>query len=151
MGVAVYERDRSRTDRLEGYRIHINPAGSRALKACLPTPVFESFVATAGEPGGIGFLTEQLKELVVINGETTADPAESSHTVGRITLRHLLLSGLDDVVRFGKTTKGSSVGIALQVSERDHESAAVERHAGQSGSISSMPMATTPRASRSGG
>jgi 2-polyprenyl-6-methoxyphenol hydroxylase-like FAD-dependent oxidoreductase len=103
MSVAVYERDASPTDRLEGYRIHINPAGSRALKACLPPPVWESFVATAGEPGGLGFLTERLSELVVINGEATADPAEGSHAVDRITLRQLLLSGLDDAVHFGKT------------------------------------------------
>jgi 2-polyprenyl-6-methoxyphenol hydroxylase-like FAD-dependent oxidoreductase len=103
VSVAVYERDASPTDRLEGYRIHINPAGSRALKACLPPPVWDSFVATAGEPGGLGFLTEQLSELAVINGEATADPAEGSHAVDRITLRHLPLSGLDDAVHFGKT------------------------------------------------
>ncbi|MGH3813796.1 MAG: FAD-dependent oxidoreductase [Pseudonocardiaceae bacterium] len=103
VSVAVYERDRSPTDRLDGYRIHINPAGSRALKACLPPPVWDSFVASAGEPGGLGFLTEQLQELVVINDETTADPAQGSHAADRITLRHLLLSGLDDTVHFGKT------------------------------------------------
>jgi 2-polyprenyl-6-methoxyphenol hydroxylase-like FAD-dependent oxidoreductase len=102
VSVAVYERDGSPTDRLEGYRIHINPAGSRALKACLPPPVWESFVATAGEPGGLGFLTEQLSELVVLNGDTMADPAEGSHAVDRITLRHLLLSDLDDALHFGK-------------------------------------------------
>ncbi len=103
VSVAVYERDRSRTDRLEGYRIHINPAGSRALKVCLPPPVWDSFVATAGEPGGIGFLTEQMRELMIINGEPSADPAQGSHAVDRITLRHLLLSGLDDgTVHFGK-------------------------------------------------
>ncbi|MGH3779082.1 MAG: FAD-dependent oxidoreductase, partial [Pseudonocardiaceae bacterium] len=103
VSVAVYERDRSRTDRLEGYRIHINPAGSRALNACLPPRVWNSFVSTAGEPGGIGFLSEQLKELVVINGETTPDPMQRSHAVDRITLRQLLLSDLDDTVHFGKT------------------------------------------------
>ena len=31
VSVAVYERDRSATDRLQGYRVHINPAGSSAL------------------------------------------------------------------------------------------------------------------------
>lgn len=31
VSVAVYERDRDRTDRLAGYRIHINPAA-----ACVP-------------------------------------------------------------------------------------------------------------------
>jgi salicylate hydroxylase len=28
VSVAVYERDRTATDRLQGYRVHINPAGS---------------------------------------------------------------------------------------------------------------------------
>jgi flavin-dependent dehydrogenase len=31
VSVAVYERDRTRADWLQGYRIHINPAGSKAL------------------------------------------------------------------------------------------------------------------------
>ena len=38
ISVAVYERDRTLTDRLQGYRVHINPSGSRALHACLPPP-----------------------------------------------------------------------------------------------------------------
>lgn len=104
MSVAVYERDRGPTDRPEGYRIHLNPAGSRALHACLPPQVWDSFVATAGEPGGLGFLTEQLRELVVITDVPSADPAQGSHAVDRITLRQLLLSGLDGSVHFGKTS-----------------------------------------------
>lgn len=83
--------------------IHINPAGSRALHACLPSHIWDAFVSTAGDPGGIGFLTEQLRELLVINGENPGDPAESSHAVDRITLRHLLLSELGEIVQFGKT------------------------------------------------
>ncbi|MET1083726.1 MAG: NAD(P)-binding protein, partial [Burkholderiales bacterium] len=34
--VTVYERTEARTDWLQGYRIHINPHGSRALHDCLP-------------------------------------------------------------------------------------------------------------------
>ena len=36
IGVAVYERDRTRTDGLQGYRVGIDSDGSRALHACLP-------------------------------------------------------------------------------------------------------------------
>src|SRR5215468_5080190 len=36
VSVAVYERDRAVASRLQGYRVHINPAGGRALHACLP-------------------------------------------------------------------------------------------------------------------
>lgn len=105
--VAVYERDRDRTDRLAGYRIHINPAGSRALHACLPPALWEAFVATAGRPaGGFGLLTERLDELAVVDEVTmfaaTTDPAEGQHPVDRLTLRRLLLAGLGDVVKFDK-------------------------------------------------
>lgn len=105
--VAVYERDRGRTSRLEGYRLNINPAGSRALHACLPPAQWAAFVATAGDPrGGFRFLTERLEELAVFDqtgrwGATT-DPAESQHPVDRTTLRQVLLAGLDDVVHFDK-------------------------------------------------
>ena len=34
--VAVYERDTGPGQRWDGYRIHINPVGARALRACLP-------------------------------------------------------------------------------------------------------------------
>ena len=107
VSVAVYERDRSRTSRLEGYRLNINPAGSRALHACLPPALWEAFVATAGDPrGGFGFLTERLEQLVVVDPAgrwgATADPAEGQHPVDRITLRQVLLAGLDDVVHFDK-------------------------------------------------
>ena len=33
--VALYERDRTRTDRLQGYRLHLDPTGDRALRECL--------------------------------------------------------------------------------------------------------------------
>ena len=106
VSVAVYERDRGRSSRLEGYRIHINPAGSRALHKCLPPALWEAFVATAGESGDLGFLTEKLNELVIIEEEAshggTTDPTEGSHAVDRVTLRRLLLAGLDAVVHFDK-------------------------------------------------
>jgi 2-polyprenyl-6-methoxyphenol hydroxylase-like FAD-dependent oxidoreductase len=45
--VAVYERDRTMTDRVQGYRVHINPAGSLALHECLPPQLFEASRAPA--------------------------------------------------------------------------------------------------------
>ncbi|MDT7789337.1 MAG: hypothetical protein QOF58_7756, partial [Pseudonocardiales bacterium] len=94
--VAVYERDLSRTDRLHGYRVHINPHGAAALRECLPTASWERFERSAGGGGnGFGFLTEQLKPLLVLDPE-----AERHYSASRITLRQVLLDGLD--VRFGK-------------------------------------------------
>src|ERR1700680_4738153 len=70
ISVAVYERDRTRTDRLQGYRIHISPGGSRALYACLPPALYELFVATCGRSsGGFRLVTEQLKELLRMEAE----------------------------------------------------------------------------------
>jgi 2-polyprenyl-6-methoxyphenol hydroxylase-like FAD-dependent oxidoreductase len=94
--VAVYERDLSRTDRLQGYRVHINPHGAAALRECLPAANWERFERSAGSGGnGFGFLTEQLKPLLVL------EPDEEQHySASRITLRQVLLDGLD--VEFGK-------------------------------------------------
>src|SRR5215831_1251863 len=107
VSVAVYERTLVRTDWLQGYRIHISPHGSRALHECLPTELWDAFTATAGRPSaGFGFLTEQLKELLFLDRELLAgdeaSPVRSHHSVSRITLRQVLLGGMDDVVHHGK-------------------------------------------------
>jgi 2-polyprenyl-6-methoxyphenol hydroxylase-like FAD-dependent oxidoreductase len=106
VGVEVYERDRAAGSRWEGYRIYVNPAGSRSLRACLPDPLWAAFLATSGVAGPICWLTEQLDELVVVEESVlcpqgAADPAENHYAVDRRTLRRLLLSGLEDVVHFG--------------------------------------------------
>ncbi|MFI6102443.1 FAD-dependent oxidoreductase [Lentzea sp. NPDC051213] len=94
--VAVYERDLSRTDRLQGYRVHINPHGAAALRECLPAANWARFEQSAGTGGnGFGFLTEQLKPLLLLDPE-----AEQHYSASRITLRQVLLDGLD--VQFGK-------------------------------------------------
>lgn len=105
--VAVYERDLSRSERLDRYRLHISPAGSRALHACLPASAWKAFLTGVGEAeGGFGFLTERLQTLVVVDDDVmypqTADPAEQAHPADRMFLREVLLSGLDGVVRFGQ-------------------------------------------------
>ena len=108
--VVVHERDRSVGSRWEGYRIHINPVGARALHAVLPAAGWEEFLATAGPGGEFGFLTEQLDELVVVEESIMypgrADPAENHYAADRATLRRVLASGLDDVVRFGSEFVG---------------------------------------------
>src|SRR5947208_1276929 len=67
VSVSVYERSHTRTERLQGYRVHINPDGSRALHECLPPAQWAAFLATTGGTGGdFGFVTEQLKEIMVV-------------------------------------------------------------------------------------
>src|SRR5215469_7147904 len=109
VSVAVYERDRTRTDRVQGYRVHINPTGSRALHECLPPDLFDVFTRTCGKPGqGIRFITEQGKVLLALEGMNATeqfhgDGVAQHRSVSRITLRQVLLSGLGDIVHFGKT------------------------------------------------
>jgi 2-polyprenyl-6-methoxyphenol hydroxylase-like FAD-dependent oxidoreductase len=104
---AVYERDRAPTDRIQGYRVHISPAGSTALHDCLPSHLFDAFVRTCGKPSqGIRFVTEHMNVLLAIDQLNTPERSGTvaqHRSVSRITLREVLLSGLQDAVHFGKS------------------------------------------------
>jgi 2-polyprenyl-6-methoxyphenol hydroxylase-like FAD-dependent oxidoreductase len=101
ISVAVYERDRTRRDGLQGYRVGISPAGKRALRALLPPELYSTFLATcARRPTGSIQYTESRKVLFEALSLTEGDPDES---VSRMTLRQILLTGLEDVVTFDKT------------------------------------------------
>ena len=104
--VAVFERDATRRDGLQGYRVGIDPDGSRALHYCLPQELFDTFVATcARTPEWSNQLTEQRKELLALPATSSTDPdhVASERSVSRMTLRQVLLTGLEDTVAFGKT------------------------------------------------
>ncbi|MFG1626350.1 FAD-dependent oxidoreductase [Kribbella sp. NPDC049227] len=103
IGVTVFERDELRTDGLHGYRVGIDPDGSRALHALLPADLYDTFVATrARDPKYFNMLTEDLKEVLSFDLPESTDPVESEKSISRMTLRQVLLTGLDDVVEFGK-------------------------------------------------
>ncbi|MEU7898715.1 NAD(P)/FAD-dependent oxidoreductase [Nonomuraea sp. NPDC049152] len=105
VSVALYERDRAKDDRLQGYRIHITPKGCAALHECLPAELYDRFVATSGKPNTtLGFYDAKLQELLVIGEESAPEHyIDSFKSVSRISLREVLLSGLDDVVNYGKS------------------------------------------------
>jgi 2-polyprenyl-6-methoxyphenol hydroxylase-like FAD-dependent oxidoreductase len=104
IGVRVFERDRSRRDGLYGYRVGIDPDGSRALHAVLPPELFDTFVATCAKPmRALTFWTERLTEVLDLPFPNQDDPIESEKSVSRMTLRQVLLTGMDDVVEFDKT------------------------------------------------
>ena len=103
IGVTVFERDALRTDGLHGYRVGIDPDGSRALHTLLPKELYDTFVATkARDPKYFNMLTEDLKEVLSMELPESTDPVESEKSISRMTLRQVLLTGLDDVVEFGK-------------------------------------------------
>jgi salicylate hydroxylase len=105
IAATVYERDRAITDRLQGYRVHISPKGSRALHDCLPPDLFAAFAATCGHPPRtFRMMTERMRSLIAVSAfaNTAGDPVEQHRSVSRITLRQVLLSGLGERVQFGK-------------------------------------------------
>jgi 2-polyprenyl-6-methoxyphenol hydroxylase-like FAD-dependent oxidoreductase len=101
--VQVYERYGTRSDGLYGYRVGIDPIGSRALHECLPAELFDTFVATcARQPAYFNVLTERLKRTASIELPTDRLAVEAERSVSRSTLRQVLFTGMDDVVHFGK-------------------------------------------------
>jgi 2-polyprenyl-6-methoxyphenol hydroxylase-like FAD-dependent oxidoreductase len=103
VSVTVYERDRTRKDGLYGYRVGISPAGSYALKECLSPRLYDLFVATcARSPRYFNMLTERMSEVLSMDRFSGDDPVDSEKSVSRMTLRQVLLTGLEDVVVFDK-------------------------------------------------
>src|SRR5262249_10939047 len=104
IGVSVYERDLVPNADTGGYRVGISPAGSRALKACVPPDLYDLFVATcARAPRYFNMLTEQLCEVLCFELDgAAADIMDGEKNVVRKTLRRVLLTGLENHVWFGK-------------------------------------------------
>lgn len=101
----VFERDRNRSDGLQGYRVGISPEGARSLAACVPNDLFAIFQKTvAVTPEYFNMLTEQLQELLSIGGfsKASADGVSAEYSVSRMTVRQLLLTGIESNVQFGK-------------------------------------------------
>ena len=102
--VSIFERDLVPNADTGGYRVGISPAGSKALKACVPRDNYELFVATSARaPRNFTMYTEHFSEVLCleIEGEA-ADATDGEKNVIRKTLRRVLLKGLEDRVHFGK-------------------------------------------------
>jgi len=103
VSVVVYEKGPRGVDPrwLQGYQIHIDPNGAKALQDCLTPAIWGALVANAYEPSaGFQVLTEQMKQIAFVEPEIMNG---SSHIpIDRATLREMLLEGLDEMVHFGK-------------------------------------------------
>ncbi|WP_405057446.1 FAD-dependent monooxygenase [Kribbella sp. NBC_01505] len=125
--VRLYERDPSPVFRRQGYRIHISPAGEQALAAVLPEVVRRRVVETATHPGDLvaGF-DPQLNKLF----EQTfpvADP-ESVTSIDRYAFRRAMMTGLDEVIAFGKEFMSYGVvgdGVEIRFADGTTEAADV--------------------------
>ncbi|MGW7002180.1 FAD-dependent oxidoreductase [Streptomyces sp. NPDC054933] len=113
LDVVLYERDPDLATRNPGYRLHINSTGTTALSSVLHPRLRELFVATAGIPRQDALLfDEQLtpgpaRDLSDSRGvgNPAADVPEHL-VVDRSTLRRILYTGLENVVRFGARVTG---------------------------------------------
>ncbi|RUS19675.1 FAD dependent oxidoreductase [Endogone sp. FLAS-F59071] len=98
----LFERDKSKVDRLQGYRITLRKEGVSALKECLPPKLFSNVLTKdqyqGPEKPAMMFLTEQMSEMV----RFAVSEDEEQNPISRIILRKILLEGLDDYVRFDK-------------------------------------------------
>ena len=104
ISVAVYERDKSAQFRNQGYRISIKEEGSQALRDCLPENLFKLCVATAIRTATqLVVLDQQLKPKFARPLSHPSIPDETGFGVNRLTLREILLAGMEDIVHFGKT------------------------------------------------
>jgi 2-polyprenyl-6-methoxyphenol hydroxylase-like FAD-dependent oxidoreductase len=102
--VEVFERDKTPVDRQQGYRLSLSATGHRALRACLPDPLFAKLLASAARPSqGVTFLDHRLRRLLAIAlPPSDRNAIERELPVSRLALRRILCEGLDHVVRFGK-------------------------------------------------
>lgn len=127
IAVEVFERDRTPTDRLQGYRLSINAQGSEALKSYLPEKLFEQFVQGAAKPSeSVTFLDHRLGPLLGLDLTRSAkQPNEREWPVSRTTLRRVLLEGLDSIVHFGKTCTGFTNSANEQIAARFEDGSAV--------------------------
>ena len=104
--VAVFEKSRVRDDYVQGFRMRIRQRGLDALEACLPPHLHEAFLATLGRaPSESGIFDEWLRPLDDL-GALSGGQEEDTHlekSVSRITLRQVLLTGMDDVLDVGRS------------------------------------------------
>jgi 2-polyprenyl-6-methoxyphenol hydroxylase-like FAD-dependent oxidoreductase len=99
------ERDRTPTDRPQGYRLTINAAGARALQSCRPKANFDRYIAASAKVStDVTFLDHELRRLLAVKlPQTDQSAPDAGRPISRIALRQILLEGLEDVVSFGKT------------------------------------------------
>ncbi|ADD43510.1 FAD-dependent oxidoreductase [Stackebrandtia nassauensis] len=105
VNVRVFERDQSKTERLQGYRVHLSPKGCQALHECLPPELYQRFLATTGKSNSsLGFYDKDLRELLVVESEElkTEHDTANYRSVNRMALREVLISDLRESLELGK-------------------------------------------------
>jgi salicylate hydroxylase len=106
VSVAVYERDRSPRSRTQGYRLRISPAADAALRQCLPSNLYQLYLATSDKlPSDPVVAPDGTCNATSGKDRAAADSVSSRiHVaVSRETLRQVLLGNLYHIVHFDHT------------------------------------------------
>jgi hypothetical protein len=91
--VQVFERDRTPTDRPQGYRLTINAHGSYALRTFLPQANFARYIAALAKIStAVSFLDHKLRRLAAVY------QAANGRSIGALTAR-----GRSSVSRYGRS------------------------------------------------
>ncbi len=109
VAVTVFERTPSVRAGQRGYRININRAGGDALAACLPPELFRLYLATSHDEARarVGVFDHRMHPLYATDVGVDGTGAPRDHTgVNRLTLRQIMLAGLEHEVRLGQRVVG---------------------------------------------
>ncbi|WP_431918226.1 FAD-dependent oxidoreductase [Nonomuraea jabiensis] len=101
--VVVYERE-GKQGRPQGISLHFDERGTAALRACLPPPHVAMAEATMGGPREQRLLLSEAEGRLVVERSQPLDGTAGvrpGRQVHRPLLRAVLLTGLEDTVRFG--------------------------------------------------
>jgi 2-polyprenyl-6-methoxyphenol hydroxylase-like FAD-dependent oxidoreductase len=144
--VTVYERDPSAQIRHQGYRIGLKATGASALRECLPENLFELAVATSIRVANRMVLMDERLNVAHSHPLPHDPPGPGGFGVNRLTLREILLAGLD--VRFGAECVGFEVGLGGSVTARfaNGTSATADVLAGADGTWSEVRRQLVPDA-----
>ncbi|MEU8232242.1 NAD(P)/FAD-dependent oxidoreductase [Actinoplanes sp. NPDC048967] len=108
--VHVYERDPGPFVRQQGYRIILDRYGLQALRESLPRPLYRLALTTGDEPGGhLRFTDSRLRDAFTVHFK---DEPHATRQVDRLTLRSILMSGLDGRIHYGKAAAAVDSGPA---------------------------------------
>ena len=101
----IFEKDAAINTRTQGYRIRVNEPGRKALQACLPQDLYNLFIDTcAASYSGMNVLTTYLESSKNDLVESWSDGIKEIPDLkpNRLTLREILLQGLEENISFGK-------------------------------------------------
>ncbi|MDQ1806240.1 NAD(P)/FAD-dependent oxidoreductase [Chryseobacterium sp. CKR4-1] len=101
----LFEKDEAMNTRTQGYRIRINEQGRQALEDCLPESLYQLFMETcAARTKGLKVFTSHLEKTGKDLVDSWSDGIREVPDLkpNRLTLREILVHGLEEKIHFGK-------------------------------------------------